>query len=35
MALMAGLAQRCRVQRGRAGTTVEMYWRLSEAPHAV
>lgn len=30
MTLMAGLAQRCRVQRGRAGTTVELYWRLPE-----
>jgi serine/threonine-protein kinase RsbW len=35
MTLMAGLAQRCRVQRDVAGTTVEMCWRLSEAPHAV
>jgi serine/threonine-protein kinase RsbW len=35
MALMAGLAQRCRVQRDLAGTTVEMCWRLPGTPHAV
>lgn len=29
MTLMAGLAQRCRVHRSQAGTTVEMYWRLT------
>jgi anti-sigma regulatory factor (Ser/Thr protein kinase) len=35
MALMTGLAQRCRVQRSRAGTTVEMCWWLPGTPSAV
>lgn len=35
MTLIAALAQRCRVRRGRAGTTVEMYWRLPEMQNAV
>lgn len=35
MALMSGLAQRCRVQRSRTGTTVELWWRVSGTPHAV
>ncbi|MGI5127045.1 ATP-binding protein [Pseudonocardia sp. CA-107938] len=33
MSLMAGLAQRCRVRRGRTGTTVEMSWRLPGRPN--
>ena len=35
MTLMAGLAQRCRVQRSGSGTTVEMYWRVPGTPSAV
>lgn len=35
MTLMAALAQRCRVRRSRAGTTVELYWRLAKRSNAV
>ncbi len=35
MTLMAGLAQRCRVHRGKSGTTVEMFWRLPGTSNAV
>ncbi|SHL19542.1 Histidine kinase-like ATPase domain-containing protein [Pseudonocardia thermophila] len=34
MTLMAGLAQRCRVHRDQAGTTVELYWKLSGSTNA-